>query len=111
MRIAVEPEGREGVFLPERRSLIDWLREHWPEPIHCFLGANNPVLIGADWSVEKVIAEVTRAERVALLTGEAKRGNMNHALAVIVDNELRMFDGGEVDEHLSAASTAEGDND
>ena len=35
---------------------------------------------------------------MAVLTGKAKQQNMNHALAVIVDNKLYVFDIGEIND-------------
>lgn len=98
MGIAVEPEGREGVWVPDREQLVAWLRAREERfPIHCFIGTG--ILIGADWETESVIEEVEAADRVALLTGDAYAQNLSHALAVISKQEkLFMFDVGSVDE-------------
>ena len=96
-KIPVRPEGREGVWLVENAEIADWL-EDYPEPtIHNFL--NGAVIIGADWDTSSVCAEVRKPNaRCAILTGDAQRGNLRHALAVIVDERLKMFDIGPITE-------------
>lgn len=103
-RIRVEPEGRDGVWLPDRDDVVAYL-ETLPGPIHCFMG--TAILIGADWPVDKVVEDVRDAKRVALLTGDAALGNLGHALSVVVETDgdgvlrnpgeaLHMFDVGDV---------------
>ena len=101
-------------------SLKRWILARCPEEIHCFIPAGIAV-VGADWPREAVLTEIDNAVRLALLFGEAKKGNVGHALAVIsLDNEgnetLRMFDIGELTEddlayapHLFDAPPAGGD--
>ena len=108
MGIAVEPDGREDVWIPDRAQLVEWLKtreERWP--IHCFIGGTG-MLVGADWPTEKVIEEIEQADRVALLTGGAYRINLNHALSVISKQEkLFMFDVGAVDEVILTPQASE----
>lgn len=54
---------------------------------------------------EGMLADIDAADRVAILTGEAQRGNMRHALALIMPEghnglpeRLEMYDIGEVTE-------------
>lgn len=95
MSVRVTPEGRDGVWVPDLDDLVSWLSVG-DEPVHCFI--DTPVaFLGADWEREAVVADVQAAERVALLTGDAKRQNLGHALAVIRDDKLRMFDIGDVE--------------
>lgn len=108
MGISVTPEGRDGVWVPDRDSLKAWITEQGFDAIHNFISA-GPALIGADHDVESVLADIDRADRVGLLTGDAKKGNLNHALALIFidnpagDEHLEMYDIGELtEEHLEA---------
>lgn len=57
--------------------------------IHCFV---NPSfgLVGADWSKESFIDELNKANTIEV-GGDQCRG-MNHALAVIVGDEIYFFE-------------------
>lgn len=95
MKIKVQPEGREGVWTADKKSLIDFLKAYPDSEIHNFI-PNGGFMLGADWSRKAVIDEVKKSERLAVLTGGARKHNMNHALAVITDNKLFCFDIGEI---------------
>ena len=101
MKIKVKPEGREGVWVveweAEINSLIDFIRAYPSKEIHNFI-PNGSLMLGADWSKKSVIDEIKKAERVAILTGDSRRHNMNHALSVISNNELYIFDIGKITE-------------
>lgn len=109
-RIAVTPEGRDGVWLADRSSLKEWIEAQGFDEIHNYV-SSGPMLIGADHSVESVLADIDTAERIAILTGDSQRGNMGHALALIMPPEgalperLYMYDIGKVtDADLESAS-------
>lgn len=95
-KLAVKPEGRTGVWLVEKADLKKFIKARKLESIHCFLQAGPGMLVGADWAPEAVFKSIDAAERIAVLTGGAKKVNMQHALAVIVDNKLEAFDIGEL---------------
>jgi len=97
MRLKVKPEGREGVYLCEKEDIIQWLNESGLELIHNYI-AGGPCMIGCDWDLESVIEEINKSVRIGILTGDAQRGNMRHALSVISGNQLYMFDIGEIKE-------------
>jgi len=106
MDIRVTPEGRDGVWIPESDDVISFIWSLEFDSIHNYNpNPRSSILIGADWSKESVVEKVENAERLAVLTGEAKEGNMNHALAVIQNNELSIFDIGDVTEHLRLEPT------
>lgn len=103
-RISVTPEGREGVWLADRSSLASWIVARQFDQIHNFC-ASGPLVIGADHDVAGVLADIEAADRVAILTGDAQRGNFGHALALIVPDgykglpeRLEMYDLGPVTE-------------
>ena len=97
MDIRVRPEGREDVYLVEKKDIIKWLKKYREKKIHNFIGA-GPMAIGADWDKGSVIEKIKRSDRIAILTGEALKGNLRHALSVIAKNKLYMFDIGEITE-------------
>lgn len=97
MKIKVTPEGRDGVWIPEKESLVDFLTEYDAEYIHNFIQGGNTFL-GCDWEKQTVIDRVRSADRLAVLTGDSWRNNMRHALSVILVNKLYMFDIGELSE-------------
>lgn len=94
IKIKVKPEGREGVWLIEKTEAINLVNKVTWEKIHCYIG--DGVFFGADYKKSSVIKAIKKAERIALLTGKSLQNNLNHALAVIKDNELNMFDIGEI---------------
>lgn len=100
-RITVEPEGREGVWLADRESLKAYIEAQAFEAIHNFTGGGS-MFIGADHSVSSVLDDIDNANRVAILTGESARGNLGHALALIMPpnalrpERLEMYDIGTV---------------
>ncbi len=100
MGIKVKPEGREGVWIAKKDSVIDFLQTYEEEQIHNYMPGGWAVM-GADWDKKRVIEETQKADRIAILTGESLKHNLMHALAVIVNNKLLMFDIGEItDEQL-----------
>lgn len=102
-RISVTPEGREGIWLADRDSLKAYIEAQGWECIHNFVQASAFVL-GADHSTESVLRDIDRADKVAVLTGDARADNLNHALALIMPPDdsrperLEMFDIGEITE-------------
>lgn len=97
MKLKVKPEGRDGVWLAEKRNVAMWLLRNLDGPVHNFI--EGPVFFGADWSLSSVIDCVRKCERLAILTGNARRRNMNHALSVISAEKLYMFDIGTITEN------------
>lgn len=97
MKILAAREGRPGVFFAQKENLKGWIKEQCFESIHNFVQGSGP-LIGADHDVEGVLIDIDRAERLAVLTGDAQRQNLRHALALIINNRLEVYDIGEIKE-------------
>ena len=98
MKILAKKEGRDGIWSVEKNNIIAWLKENELEVIHNFTPSGGGLIIGADWDKESVVEKINNSEGVAVLTGKAKQQNMNHALAVIVDNKLYVFDIGDIND-------------
>lgn len=98
MKINVIPEGRRGVWIAEKKSVIDFLHKYEIEEIHNYMLGRRQAVLGADWEKRAVINKVKNAEKVAILTGDSFLHNMRHALSVIANNTLFMFDIGELRE-------------
>ena len=96
MKILATKEGRDGVWNVEKNHIIAWLKEKNIEVIHNFNPSSSGFFMGADWDKESVIEKINNAEMVAVLTGKAKQQNMGHALAVIEDSKLYVFDIGDI---------------
>lgn len=92
-RVKAEPEGRDGIWIPDRDDLVAWIKSG-RGAIHCIIPV-GPVLTGADWTRAEVVKFVREADRLAVMTGPAARSNLAHNLAAISDNTLYMFDTGE----------------
>ncbi len=97
MKIKVKPEGRDGVWIADKDSVIDFIMNYEHKQIHNFL-PNGGMMLGCDLSKREVLKQVKYAERLAILTGDSLNGNMRHALSVIVENKLSIFDIGEITE-------------
>jgi hypothetical protein len=97
MKIKVTKEGREGIFIPEKESLIAWIKEQKFEQIHNFIPTAN-MMLGADHDVESVIKDIEKSDRLAILTGDAQANNLGHALSLIFENKMEMYDIGKITE-------------
>ena len=80
----------------------DWdqlkkLQDKQQDQIHNFL-PNGGMMLGCDFSKSEAVKQVKDAERLAILTGDSLKNNMRHALSVIVNNKLSIFDIGEITE-------------
>ena len=95
-KLKVTPEGREGVYLCEKADIIEWLEESGLKTIHNYIP--GPIMLGCDWELSSVIEEINKSKRIGILTGDAQKHNMRHALSVISDNQLKIFDIGEIKE-------------
>lgn len=99
--ITVTPEGRDGIWLADRPSLKAFIEAKGWTQIHNFAPSASMV-IGADHDVESVLRDIDTASRVAVLTGDHRRDNLNHALALILPPDggrperLAMYDIGEI---------------
>lgn len=95
MKIKAKPEGRKNVWLPEKKSLIEFIKEKKFEIIHNFVGGGM-MIIGADHGVESVLQDIEKADRLGIFTD--KTMNMGHSLAVITKEKLECYDIGELTE-------------
>ena len=95
MKIKVKPEGRAGVWIPEKESVVDFIKNLEGDTVHNMLPTGG-LMLGADYSKKSTIGAINRSERIAILTGDAAKGNLRHALSLITNNELSMFDIGEI---------------
>lgn len=93
--IQVTPEGREGIFIPDKESLKAWIKSNNFKEIHNFI-PSGMFIIGADHEVDSVLDDIDRAERIAILTKGHE--NMGHALSIITNGELECYDIGVITE-------------
>jgi len=98
MKISVTPEGRDDIWIPDPDSLIDWIKEQNLEHIHNYITNVPGVFVGADHSLNNVIEDIQNGERLALTTGDVWKSNMKHALSIVKDNGLQLYDIGEITE-------------
>jgi len=95
MKIKVTKEGRDGIYIPEKENLKKWIIEQKFETIHNYI-PSNMMMLGADHDVSGVLEDIDRADRLAILTGSAQSNNMGHALAIITNEKLEMYDIGKI---------------
>lgn len=97
MKIKVASGGSDGIWIADKESVVEFLREYAFDEIHNYMPASR--VLSADWNKDSVIKEVEDAERIAVLTGWALRNNMMHALLTIRNKKLLAFDIGELTEY------------
>ena len=97
IKLKVKAEGRPDVWLASKEDLTKWIKAKKFKQIHNFI-ASGPMLIGADHSVKSVLEDIKKAERIGILTGSAQNGNAGHALSLIFENRLNMYDIGKLEE-------------
>lgn len=95
MKIKVTPEGRKGIYIPEKESLKAWIRFKKFKQIHNFI-PSGMMMIGADHDVKSVLEDIDRADRLAVFTDP--HANMGHSLALIYQNKLECYDIGKITE-------------
>ena len=93
MKINVTEEGRKGIYIPEKESLIDYIKFKKFEMIHNFIPSGF-MMMGADHNVDGVIQDIEDSERLAIFTDHS--ANMGHSLAIIKDNKLECYDIGKI---------------
>jgi hypothetical protein len=95
MKIKAKPEGREGLYVVEKKDITEWLNQYPFNEIHNFIAGR--AIIGADWSKQAVIDKINEDtdSLVAIATGKTKSNNMGHALALATDR-LYLFDIGDI---------------
>ena len=98
MKIKVKPEGRKGIYIPDKDSLKEWIIDKGFKEIHNFVNPGSGMFIGADHDVKSVLDDITEADRIGLVLDEAGSMNMGHALSIIKDNHLDVFDIGKITE-------------
>jgi hypothetical protein len=99
MKISVTAEGRDNIFVPDPDSLIAWIEDQGFKHVHNFMVNVTPgVMVGADHNPKGVMDDIRNADRLALTTGAAWTNNMKHALSIIRNNELQVYDIGELTE-------------
>lgn len=103
MTIKAKPEGRKGIYLPDKESLKAFVAALEQEQIHCFMPGGG-MYLGADWSKESVLNEIDKAVRMGLCLEESGSDSMGHMLALIVEVEdgkrerLQIYDIGKITE-------------
>ncbi len=95
MKISASPEGRNNIYIPDPDSLIAWIEAQNFKYIHNFI-PQSQMMIGADHDPKSVIQDIRDAERLALTTGDEWQNNMKHALSIIRNNKLEVYDIGEL---------------
>lgn len=94
MKLSVTPEGRPGIYLPNKEGLKAFIKARGLTEIHNF-SALGPMAIGANHNVESVLADIDAADRIAVFTYGA---NMGHSLALITRDRLECYDIGLIQE-------------
>lgn len=98
LRIKVTPEGREGIYIPEKESLIAWIKNMGVTRIH-HAYAGGRMIVGTDWSTESVlelIQGLKPEDKIGIITRE--NANMGHSLAIVNEKGLNILDIGKITE-------------
>ena len=95
MKIKVKPEGGAGIYLPDKDSLKEYVRQLGKVYIHNFI-PTGMMMLGADHHVDSVLEDIERADRLAIFTDST--ANMGHSLALIRAERLECYDLGSISE-------------
>ncbi len=95
-KIKVKAEGRKDIWLPiDKENLKEWIKEQKFDSIHNFI-PTGMMMLGADHTVEDVLRDIDKAERLSIFTDH--NANMGHSLALIYNNKLECYDIGKLSE-------------
>ncbi len=95
MEIKVRPEGRENIWIPEKQSLKSYIKNKKEKEFHNFIQSDNlPMAVGANVDINILLEDINKAKRLAIFTD--KTLNFGHSLALVINNELKMYDIGEI---------------
>jgi hypothetical protein len=89
MKIIVTPEGRPHLYLPEKESLKAFLKDKGYKIIHNYIPTSS-MMLGADHGIDGVLQDIDECERLAISIDT--NHNLGHALALITDNKLEVYD-------------------
>ena len=92
-KIKAKAEGRDNIWIPEKTTLKEFIKSRKLEQIHNFI-PSGMMILGADHDVDSVLADIDRADRLAIFTDET--ANMGHSLALIYKERLECYDIGEI---------------
>lgn len=81
VKIKCKPEGRPDMWIPEKESLIEFIKDRKLEYIHHFNKPRGNFILGCDYREVDVIADINRASRLAIFT--TPTANMGHSLALV----------------------------
>lgn len=93
MKIKVRPEGRENIYLPEKKSLLKFVKICCRKSIHNYLPCEN-LMLGADHNKNIVLNNIKEADRLAIFTDPYM--NIGHSLALIKNEKLSCYDIGKI---------------
>lgn len=111
IKIKVRPEGREGVWLPDKESLKEFIKINCGKYIHCFFspppGSNYAIYVGTDWELNNVLEEIDKSDKVGLITNQyITSQHAGHQLSLIINNRLEIFDIGTIyDDNLEVVGS------
>jgi len=106
-KIKVTPEGRNGVWIIDKKEAVKIINSQKDEMIHNIISAEIGV-IGADWSKKSAIKIIKKSAKLAITTGESLNKNFRHSLAVVANDTLYLFDIGEITEENLEVIEAKG---
>jgi hypothetical protein len=92
-KIKAKEEGRKGIYIPEKQSLIEYIKGLNLEQIHNFI-PSGMMMLGTDHSVESVMSDIENGDRLAIFTDGS--ANMGHSLAIIKNEKLECYDIGKI---------------
>lgn len=91
-KLKVKPEGRTNIFLVEHDEIIRYIATRDTTQFHCYEDVQRGPLLGCYYQLSETADTIHNADRIAITTGDIYLQNMSHALSVIVDETLYLFD-------------------
>jgi hypothetical protein len=106
MKIKVKRSITEGVFLVDKKEITKYIKDSDLKSLHV-INPNSSLFTNYDCTVENALKKIDEADSLAIVTGRAAENNLGHSLSVVKNDDLFLFNIGDVAEKLSITELSE----
>ncbi len=106
MKIKVKRSITDGVFLVDKKEVIKYIKSSDLKSIHV-INPNSSLFANYDYTIENALKKIDEADSLAIVAGKASANNLEHNLSVVKNNELLIFNIGDVEKDLSITELSE----
>ena len=106
MKIKVKRSITEGVFLVKKEEITKYIKASGLKSLHV-INPNSSVFTNYDCTIENTLKKIDEADSLAIVTGKASANNLEHNLSVVKNDELLIFNIGDVEKDLDITELSE----